>query len=85
MSSLDNHTIPVYDWDLMDVVLACHSALAQDSPESPTFYLNRILNLMFGYLSSDQKAEIEEYLAEKKYLPPVEIHLAKWLIMKSSM
>ena len=50
-------------------------ALAQDSPESPEFYINQILNLTFGYLTSDQRAELETYLAEKKYLPPVDLIL----------
>ena len=65
------------DYDILDVVLLCHAALAQDSPESPDFYLNQILNLMFGYLSMDQRKEVEVYLAEKKYLPEVKIELAK--------
>ena len=65
------------DYDLLDVVCLCHAALAQDSPEPPTFYLNQILNLMFGYLTSEQRKEVETYLAEKKYLPPVDIEIAK--------
>ena len=58
------------DYDILDVVLLCHAALAQDSPELPTFYINQILNLTFGYLTSEQRKEVEVYLAEKKYLPP---------------
>ena len=65
------------DYDILDVVCLCHAALAQDSPETPTFYINQILNLMFGYLSVEQRKEVEEYLAEKKYLPEVKIELAK--------
>ena len=65
------------DYDVLDVVLLCHAALAQDSPELPDFYLNQILNLMFGYLTSEQRQEVETYLAEKKYLPPVDIQIAK--------
>ena len=65
------------DYDVLDVVQLCHAALAQDSPEVPSFYLNQILNLMFGYLSSDQRKEVEEYLAEKKYLPDVKIEISK--------
>jgi len=65
------------DYDVLDVVLLCHAALAQDSPELPDFYLNQILNLTFGYLTSEQRAEVETYLAEKKYLPPVNIEIAK--------
>ena len=65
------------DYDVLDVVLLCHAALAQDSPKDKQFYLNQILNLMFAYLTSEQKKEVEEYLAEKKYLPEVKIQLAK--------
>ena len=70
-------TVIINDYDALDVVLLCHAALAQDSPETPTFYLNQILNLMFGYLSIDQRKEVEEYLAEKKYLPEIKIELSK--------
>ena len=66
------------DYDILDVVLVCHAALAQDSPELPTFYINQILNLTFGYLTSEQRKEVEVYLAEKKYLPPApKIEIAK--------
>ena len=70
-------TAIINDYDVLDVVCLCHAALAQDSPETPTFYINQILNLMFGYLSVEQRKEVEEYLADKKYLPEVKIELAK--------
>ena len=68
------------DYDVLDVVCLCHAALAQDSPEPPTFYINQIMNLMFAYLSKEQRQEVEVYLAEKKYLPEVKIELSKWLL-----
>ena len=67
----------VNDYDVLDVVCLCHAALAQDSPEPPTFYINQIMNIMFAYLSKEQRQEVEVYLAEKKYLPDVKIELAK--------
>ena len=67
----------INDYDALDVVLLCHAALAQDSPKGSEFYLNQILNLMFGYLTAEQKKEVEVYLAEKKYLPEIKIQLAK--------
>ena len=70
-------TVIINDYDALDVVKLCHAALAQDSPETPTFYINQIMNLMFGYLSIEQRQEVEEYLAEKKYLPDVKIELSK--------
>lgn len=72
-----SRTALLNDYDILDVVLLCHAALAQDSPEVPSFYLNQILNLMFGYLSVEQRKEVEEYLAEKKYLPQVKIEISK--------
>ena len=66
------------DYDVLDVVCLCHAALAQDSPEPPIFYINQIMNLMFGYLTKEQRQEVEVYLAEKKYLPPApKIEIAK--------
>ena len=65
------------DYDVLDVVCLCHAALAQDSPELPTFYINQIMNLMFGYLTAEQRQEVEVYLAEKKYLPDVKIEISK--------
>ena len=67
----------ILDWDAIDVVCLCHAALAQDSPNPPEFYINQIMNLMFGYLDANGRKEVEEYLADKKYLPPVNIEIAK--------
>ena len=69
--------IKVNDYDLLDIICLCHAALAQDSPELPEVYLNKILGLAQGYLPVEQRAFVEEYLAEKKYLPPVDIQIAK--------
>ena len=66
-------TLIINDYDALDVVLLCHAALAQDSPETPTFYINQIMNIMFAYLTPEQRKEVEVYLAEKKYLPPVKL------------
>ena len=63
----------MFSEDLLDVVKLCHAGLAQDSPKMPKEYLNQLLNLLFGYLSSKQRKEIETYLAEKDYLPPLKL------------
>ena len=70
--------VTVFREDILEMVLQCHAALAQDSPEAPTFYINQILNLTFGYLPVADRPKIDEYLAEKKYLPPApKIEIAK--------
>ena len=71
------NTVLLMNEDVYDVVCLCHAALAQDSPEPPTFYINQIMNLMFGYLGKEQRQDIEVYLAEKKYLPDVKIEISK--------
>ena len=72
------NTVSLNDYDVLDVALLCHAALAQDSPEPPTYYINQIMNLMFAYLTKEQRQEVEVYLAEKKYLPPApKIEIAK--------
>ena len=63
----------VFHEDMLEMAEICHAALAQDSPESPYYYLNQLLNYMTGYLSRTQRDQIELYLAEKKYLPPVQL------------
>jgi hypothetical protein len=63
----------VFHEDMLDMAKLCHAALAQDSPESPYYYLNQLLNYTTGYLSRNQRDQIEVYLAEKDYLPPVQL------------
>lgn len=75
MSTSDE--LKVLKWDLIDIVNLCNAALAQDSPNPPNYYINQIMSMAFGYCDTDMRAEIEEFLAEKKYLPPVDIQLAK--------
>jgi|TARA_X000001382_G_scaffold81020_1_gene57091 hypothetical protein len=70
-----NDYCQVYKEDLLDMAKFCQAALAQDSPEDPYFYLNKLLGYITGHLTSDQRLEIEEYLANKDYLPPVELIL----------
>ena len=77
MTSSNIKEIKVLDWDLIDAVNLCHAALAQDSPQPKSFYVNQIMGLLFGYLDKTMRIEVETYLAEKKYLPPVNIQIAK--------
>ena len=68
----------VFTEDILEIVCLCHAALAQDSPEPPTYYINQILNRSFGYLPVSKRSTVDEYLAEKKYLPPApKIEIAK--------
>jgi len=65
----------VFDTDLIEIVTLRHSANAQDSPYPKHYYLDQILNRAFAYLSPDQRKEVDQFLADKKYLAPVEIIL----------
>ena len=63
----------VFSEDMLDMAKLCQAGLAQDSPEDPYYYLNQLLNYVTGYLSRKQREDIEVYLAEKEYLPPVKL------------
>ena len=63
--------------DLYDIAFLCHSALAQDSPHDEKHYINQILNMAWAHLPKHYRQKIEKDLAEKRYLPPVTIELAK--------
>ena len=63
----------IFSEDLLDMAKLCQASLAQDAPEDPYYYLNQLLNYITGYLSREQRQAIEVYLAEKEYLPPVQL------------
>lgn len=65
--------VKIPDYEFFDLVCLCHAALAQDSPETPTFYINQILGRLDSFKYSGMREQLEEYLAEKKYLPKVQL------------
>ena len=67
----------IAEYDVLDVVKIAYTALQQDSPEVPSFYINQILNIMFGYLDKDERKLVETFLSEKQYLPDVKIEISK--------
>ena len=75
---MNSDEVKVLKWDLIDIVNLCNAALAQDSP-NPEQLLRKSNHVIMaiGYCDKDMRSETEEYLTEKKYIPPVEIQLAK--------
>ena len=69
-------SVEILSDDVYDIATLCHAAMAQDSPSPAVHYFNQILNRVFPHLTKVQKEELEVYLAEKKYLPPVNLILA---------
>ena len=65
--------ITIQNYDLQEAVNLCYAANQQDAPQTKSYYLNQILNILYGYLSPEGRKEVEVYLAEKQYLPPVSI------------
>ena len=63
----------VFHEDMLDMAKLCQAALAQDSPELPYSYLNKLLGYVTAHLTRMQKEQIEEYLANKDYLPPLNL------------
>ena len=66
-------SVSVNSEDLLEIVLLCQAALAQDSPEPPKYYINQILGYAMGPLPRGMRPRVEKYLAEKEYLPPLKL------------
>ena len=66
-------SVSISSLDLLEIVLLCQAALAQDSPEPPKYYINQILGYAMGPLPRSMRPMVEEYLAEKKYLKPLKL------------
>ena len=69
--------VKIPDYEYLDLIFLCHAALAQDSPDTPTHYINQILNRLDAFKYPGVREAVEEYLADKKYLPEVKIELSK--------
>ena len=65
----------VFSEDLLDTVCLCHAGLTQDAPELPSFYLNQVLNMLFGYTTPKQRLSAKYSSTNKRYLPPVNLIL----------
>lgn len=78
MKTMTQTKISLQVEDLYDIACLCHAAMAQDAPHSERHYINQILNMVWAYLPKHYKGQIDEYLAEKQYLPPApKIEIAK--------
>jgi len=67
--------VTMFTEDLLDAICLCNAGLTQDAPEQPSYYLNQVLNYLHGYLPVSKRVLVDEYLAEKKYYPPVNLIL----------
>ena len=65
--------IEVFAYDLYDLVCDAYVAQLDDTPLPVAFYLERIKNTAYGYLSSEMHQQFEEYLNNKDYLPKTKI------------
>ena len=76
----DSDFIKISKADYEDIICLTLAANAQDSPEPKYYYLNQIHNMLDAYKHQypEIRQIVEEYLAEKKYLPPAPpIQIAK--------
>ena len=77
MATEDLKYIQVDSRDLLDAVNALSVSLEEDAPAESSFYNNAARCLLWPYLSKDQKTRNVDYIADKEYLPPVNLILDK--------
>lgn len=67
--------IEVNALDLQDAVNALSVSLEEDAPGEPSFYFNMVWNLLWPYLTKEMRTRNVDYIADKEYLPPVNLVL----------
>ena len=67
--------IEVDSRDLQDAINALSVSLEEDAPAEPSFYFNMVRNLLWPYLTKDMRTRNVDYIADKEYLPPVNLVL----------
>jgi len=75
MATEDLTMIEVNALDLQDAVNALSVSLEEDAPGEPSFYFNMVRNLLWPYLTKEMRTRNVDYIADKKYLPPVNLIL----------
>ena len=77
MSTDEIQYVQVDSRDLLDVVNLASVPLEEDAPADAKFYLNEIRNRLWTYLTRDQRTSNVDHIADKEYLPPVNLILDK--------
>ena len=75
MATEDIIFVQVASRDLLDAVNDLAVSNQKDAPASASFYRNRALNLLWPYLTSDQRKTHSDYLETKEYQGPSKIIL----------
>jgi len=75
MATEDIIFVQVDSRDLLDAVNDLAVSNQKDAPASASFYRNRALNLLWPYLTSDQRKTHSDYLETKEYQGPSKIIL----------
>ena len=57
--------IPGYD--LVEMAMRLSAALEVDCPQEPTEYANSVRNILWAYLTKDERDEVDEYITSKAY------------------
>ena len=77
MATEEIQYVQVDSRDLLDLVIFASVPLEEDAPAEPKVYLNSIRNYLWPLLTKDQRTRIVDYIADKEYLPPVNLILDK--------
>ncbi len=60
-----NAVKPVPMYDLLDACCALHGGLEMEKHEEKNYALKHAMNVMFGYLSPEAKAEFQSWVDKK--------------------
>jgi len=61
----ENARVPIPIYDLLDACCALHGGLELDKFEDKNYSLKHALNLFFGYMTPEAKAEFNQWVERK--------------------
>ena len=54
-------------YDLVEMAIRLSAALEVDCPQEPAEYANAARNILWAYLTKDERDEVDEYITSKAY------------------
>ena len=55
------------DYAALDIVCLCHEALSSKAEHPPTYYIERLYELLLPHLTNEQRVEVDEYIRKQDY------------------
>ncbi len=74
-NSSDPRIAKIPSYELVEMAMRLSAALEVDCPQEPAEYANSARNILWGYLTKDERKEVDEYITSKAYRTDPNVNL----------